>query len=125
VLSLAAAVVLARALGPAGRGQLAVLQSLAGSVFTTAFYPRLAEHGVTYANSLPGELFLNFGWSGVGGGMFLFGLILGLLEGYKRERGRRIGPLLVYAYLIVPAAGSCEGTSQRSSDFLRWPSCRS
>ena len=34
---------------------------------------------------------------------------LGPVERYKRERGRRIGPLLVYSYLIVPAAGLMRG----------------
>ena len=34
---------------------------------------------------------------------------LGPVERYKRERGRRIGPLLVYSYPIVPAAGLMRG----------------
>ena len=80
-----------------------------GHVFTTTFYPVLASYGVTYANSLPGELYMNFGWVGVLVGMPLLGLLLGWLERYERTRGSRLGPLLVYAYSIVPVAGLLRG----------------
>jgi oligosaccharide repeat unit polymerase len=80
-----------------------------GSVFTSTFYPDAYARGVSYPNTLQGELYLNFGLAGVAIGMTAFGCVLGILQRYFAARRHRTGALLVYAYSIVPMAGLLRG----------------
>lgn len=81
----------------------------AGFLFSSTFYANLYSGGTSIAPSLPGELYLNFGFPGIVVGMVLFGAALGLLEAsFKRRRGS-IGVILVYAYSIAPLGGLLRG----------------
>jgi oligosaccharide repeat unit polymerase len=81
----------------------------AGFLFSSTFYASLYSGGTSIAPSLPGELYLNFGFPGIVAGMALFGLILGILEAAFRRRRNSIGVILVYAYSIIPLGGLLRG----------------
>jgi oligosaccharide repeat unit polymerase len=80
-----------------------------GAVFTSTFYPDAFARGVSYPNTLPGELYLNFGLLGVIVGMTAYGCALGIVQLYFVRNRERTGPLLVYAYSIIPLAGLLRG----------------
>jgi hypothetical protein len=90
-----------------------------GAIFSSTFFPGLWAGGTSVASPLPAEFFMNFGAPGALIGFVLFGGLLGSLEAYyRRSRGRRIGPLLIYAYSLVPVAGILRGDL---TTFLGYP----
>jgi hypothetical protein len=81
----------------------------AGFLFSSTFYGSLYSSGTSIAPSLPGELYLNFGFPGIVAGMTVFGLVLGVLEAAFKRRRDSIGVILVYVYSIAPMGGLLRG----------------
>jgi hypothetical protein len=90
-----------------------------GQVFTSTFFPDLWANGASVPAPLPGEFYMNYGFAGAFVGLGLYGGLLGVLESYYRRNQRyRVGPTLIYAYSLVPAAGLLRGDV---TTFLGYP----
>ena len=89
----------------------------AGQLYSWAFFGTQYAAGTSISPSLLGELYMNFGLAGVLGGMAVFGLLIGLLEGWFRRNRHRIGTLLVYSFSLLPVALELRGDFTSMTSF--------
>lgn len=75
-----------------------------GFLYSSTFFPELFTAGTSVPTPLPGELYMNFGVSGVVVGMLIYGIILGMLEVHHQQNRNTLGGVLIYSYSLLPVA---------------------
>jgi oligosaccharide repeat unit polymerase len=75
-----------------------------GALYSSTFFPQAYATGTSLSPSLPGELYMNFGTYGIAAGMLVFGVLLAMLEWYRRRNVGSVGALVIYSFSVLPMA---------------------